>query len=319
MNTTCCPYADGADEIAPRANHEIAAFASSKDLTQSIHHLVSSGLLSPAQVPTFDGSSASQHKLSQIFQSQPSVYSAATSQAIKFGTKELDEIFPYGAFSCGAIHECCCERPPIGLLSLLVGNFVKEQQANKAAPKFILWIGKKIWPTPYILSKTGCLAQHGRYQNCLFIDPPNNASTLWAINFALQSPTVGAVVAFQDKLSLQLSRKLSLSARKGGAICFLLRPEHIKTGLFSSRSRWLIAPSPSPSQHPRFQLELTQCKGFQPKQRSWIIELVEDNSYASAKSTLSVRIPPTLADSKNSKAPQLSTAAPPYLKANAAA
>jgi len=191
---------------------------------------------------------------------------------------------------CGSIHEFSFDIstlkssrriPPFTLITYFLSR-VCSQKPGKA---LIVWIGKDLWPTPYLLQKANAL------ENSIFINPPNEKLRLWAIETALRSPAVAGVVADGKNFRFSLTRRFALAATKSQAVGFFMRPLEELLSPSASFSKWKISSSYSDSSHPWFQLELVTIKGEEPPQKKWTIEL----SYGVNNEALSFCIPPSLA------------------------
>ena len=152
-------------------------------------------------------------------------------------------------------------RPPLLLFIDLV------HCALAARPeRFVLWIGRRI--RPYAVSMTRSTSTLPRsptsiLSRSLFIDPPDDAARLWAIDLALRSPAAGVVVADGRGFDMAQSRRLQLAAKSGGALALLAKPPWDAAKPSAASSRWLISPAPSPSKSIRFNVQLVRCKGAQ--------------------------------------------------------
>jgi hypothetical protein len=113
-------------------------------------------------------------------------------------------------------------------------------------------------------------------QRSIFVDPPDNASRLWAIDQAFRSRAVAVAIADGTGVNMQHSRRLQLAAEAGGSLCLLARPVKELDVLSASATRWLVRPMPSPVFKPRWIVELLRCRGRLPAshaQRRWALEL----------------------------------------------
>jgi hypothetical protein len=103
----------------------------------------------------------------------------------------------------------------------------------------------------------------------LFINPPDLASRLWAIDVALRSPAVAMVIADGSRVDMAASRRLQLAAEASVAMALLARPAHELECLSAAATRWLVRPQPHIALHvtsarPRWSVELLRCKGVRP-------------------------------------------------------
>lgn len=158
---------------------------------------------------------------------------------------------------------------PLSLLAALSGSALAvrgktrgKTTNRKTQGSIILWIGRESWPTPFALtsaiystviaplSAKGFLREPKEreawvlnlLEQNIFLDPPDNAARLWAIETALRSESVILVVSTLQQLSLRVGRRLVFAARHGGGIGFLVRPPQELRAPSASLSKWLVAP-----------------------------------------------------------------------------
>lgn len=187
--------------------------------------------------------------------------------------------------------------------------------AAGAAAGWVCWIGSRVWPYPRALipreqvssfetasaSSTAegeraaegdrtAASRPGRRTGAsvvpvspdllarsLFIDPPDDAVRLWAIDLALRCPALAAVVADGRGLTMPASRRLQLAAEKsasgvgGGPLVLLARPPSERGVPSVAGTRWLVereAGSPpwgetasETTANPRWCVEVLRWKG----------------------------------------------------------
>ena len=221
-------------------------------------------------------------------------------EVIPFNVQEIDGALSVGGLACGALHEfyykdpSCSVGTSIAIPTLLARNAINAYYASptsawdKAAsgtpPFFIAWIGRRSWPTPFSLPQR-------LLSSCLFIDPPNEKLTLWAIETALRSPLIKLVIADSPRLPLKTTRRLSLRAHANGTTALLLRSLQDLSMPSSSTTKWVLSPRPSYDLHPTWTLTLERSKGGAVPHSSWAISL--ENDYED-RETLSLRILPRM-------------------------
>lgn len=152
----------------------------------------------------------------------------------------------------------------------------------------VAWIGRRCWPNPRALvSGSGGGADHALLARSLFVDPPDRASRLWAIDLALRSSAIAAVVADGSGFDMASTRRLQLAARDaagregagraggvGGGFCLLLRPAADRKALSAAQTRWLVRPA------------LAEGVGGEGgRSARWMIELLRRKGPASAASS----------------------------------
>jgi protein ImuA len=195
----------------------------------------------------------------------------AASRLASLGLEALDCALPWGGLPSGCLHEIAAGAAEDGaaaaFAALLLGRLSAAGRRST-----ILW----------------CAAGDGLYgpglaaygldcRRLVFVRGRRDADLLWAMEEALRSGAVGAVLGEIHDADLTASRRLQLAAEAGGAAALLLRPPEAKPGPSPAFTAWRIASAPSAapsSGHgvgaPRWSVELTRCRGAVP--RRWLLE-----------------------------------------------
>lgn len=181
------------------------------------------------------------------------------------------------ALTPGAVHEWIgpCEpsadragraHPPL----LPLCHFALEQWSRGT---WAVWIGRDCWP------HAGTLATSARARpfinRWLFVDAARPIDRVWAAELCLRCPSVSVVIADASRMLVNESRRLQLAAKSGSALALLARPPSEIGELSCAASRWLVRREPSPTDRPRWTVELLRCKGVQPapeRSRVWTLE-----------------------------------------------
>ena len=208
-----------------------------------------------------------------------------------FNIDKIDAALSTGGLKYGAVHEWFsgtvreAYSPLIIPVCLIAGNF-----KSGAAPSggYIFWIGRKAWPSPFLLEQAG----GGDFlSRCVFLDPADDKSLLWAIETALRCGAVSCVVAALKTLRFSTSRRFELAARNGNTLGFLLRSERGLKDNSAAATRWLVRPQPSPDSNPRFELGLLRQKGSGAAPLYWTVEFYTDED---GHKKVSLRIPSSM-------------------------
>lgn len=155
--------------------------------------------------------------------------------------------------------------PPVRILA----HYARH--AVRASTGAALWIGASCWPYPRAL--IGSAANGALFQRSLFVDIPDRAQRVWAIDLALRSAAVSCVVADGSGLTMSESRRLQLAAAAGGALVMLARPPWEARELSAAHTRWLVSTHPSADASPRWTLELLRRKGTRPTEDArWSVQ-----------------------------------------------
>jgi hypothetical protein len=235
------------------------------------------------------------------------------SPALSFNVSEIDTQLPSGGLACGAIHELFYQDPtntfylPSYLPSFFVARAIDSYHSMSSYswnrsdthtfPFFIVWIGKRSWPTPFSIPSRFL-------SSCIFIDPPTDRLTLWSIETALRSPAVKLVVSECPRISLSLSRRFALAAKSHNTTALLLRYHKDINQPSSSTTKWLIAPTPSHYSFPLWRLSLEKIKGGAPSITSWIVGLTSDYE---GREEISLRVFSPMVDRCHQEEPMLET------------
>lgn len=189
-----------------------------------------------------------------------------------------------------ALHEVFLseiESTPYVPASFIIAGITRALHANTSShttpKKITVWIGRDRWPTPYALPED--LRAHA-----YFLQPRTEKQFLWALDAALRSPAVGAVVTHYDRLPFTLSQRFALATRTSGAIGIFTRPQHALTAPSAAPFRWQITPLPVASDElappVRWKVTLLKAKQALPQNNTWIVDYEDE--------TFSLRVPSTM-------------------------
>lgn len=231
-------------------------------------------------------------------------------QVIPFGITCIDSALPSGGLARGALHEFLYNDPlePRALACTIPALIAFNAHADCASRSHrsqwnspqgslqhyaslprTLWIGKRAWPTPPALA--GLTASHKTlaesfFEHSLFIDPPNDAATLWAIDLALRSHAIDLIVAACPSITRTTTQRLSIAAKKYGTTAILLRSHSDYAAASCAASRWSIAPTPSTKNAPAWRLSLAKLRGGLLIHGEWIVSMHAPDLFHSNNQTL---------------------------------
>ncbi|MCA9296597.1 MAG: hypothetical protein KC983_08765, partial [Phycisphaerales bacterium] len=96
----------------------------------------------------------------------------------------------------------------------------------------------------------------------IFIQPGNDAERLWAIDLAVRTSSVAAVIADGRGFGLRETRRLQLASERAAAPILLARPPEEASHLSAASIRWVVSAVPSVGhQHrPRWRISLRRAK-----------------------------------------------------------
>lgn len=93
--------------------------------------------------------------------------------------------------------------------------------------------------------------------NTMAIRPTSEADELWAIDQALRTPDVAAVLAWPAKLDGFTFRRLQLAAESSGAVGLLVRPRRAQSEPTWATARLLVSPLPTRTEQEEHELPTT--------------------------------------------------------------
>ena len=237
--------------------------------------------------------------------------SQAPSSSIPFGLPPIDSSLPCNGLQRGALHEFFYNDPlePYAVAStspaLLAYNshasllscahhsaWQQQRQSSHIRPALprILWIGKRSWPSPPALAALSSLNNshsHSLFEHSIFIDPQNDASTLWAIDLALRSCAIDLVIAACPPISRTTTQRLSLAAQKYGTTALLLRTYNSYTTPSCAASRWVVTPTPTTHSAPSWKLSLTKLRGGLLVRGEWLVHINPPDLFTAPQQLLS--------------------------------
>jgi protein ImuA len=196
---------------------------------------------------------------------------------LPFGLAAVDRILPGGGLARGCLHELCGapdRAVAAGFAAALLGRLAADGHA--------LWIGPRDDLYAPGLSTLGLPPER-----LIVVRAGARDARLWALEEALRSPGLTAVLAEVDRLTLTQSRRLQLAAEAKGVTAFLLRPlsacdaPSAAMGATPSAApiaaptaamtRWRITSLPAEAatddassrawRPPRWRVELVRCRG----------------------------------------------------------
>jgi hypothetical protein len=207
---------------------------------------------------------------------------------VPLGLQGVDEAIG-GGLAIGAVHEwlglsepeATSWLPPITLLHHVLKRVLMPRDASgensRGLPTGLLvWIGERCRPYPPATARWLGAAAASR---CVFVRAGSVDERVWAMDLALRSEAVAAVIADAHGVRMPESRRLQLAAagtRESGTrpIALLVRPAQEQSELSAARTRWLV--SPRVSESVSWTLELLRCKGVRPigeEARQWAVQM----------------------------------------------
>jgi protein ImuA len=115
----------------------------------------------------------------------------------------------------------------------------------------------------------------------LLVEARTATDAAWALEEALKSRSLSAVLGQVEEIAPLAARRLGLAAKEAHRPCLLLS-SHAVSALPGTQTRWRVAAHPSEGASfdreapgpPSFRLTLERCRGHPPQ--SWTIEFSDD-------------------------------------------
>jgi len=178
---------------------------------------------------------------------------------LSLGLAAVDRVLPGGGLARGCLHELCGapdRAAAAGFTAALLGRLAADGHA--------LWIGPR--DDLYV---PGLAAQGLSPERLIVVRAGPRDARLWALEEALRSPGLTAVLAEVDRLTLTQSRRLQLAAEAKGVTAFLLRPLAACDAPSAAVTRWRITPLSAAAtddasrawRSPCWRVELVRCRG----------------------------------------------------------
>ncbi len=159
----------------------------------------------------------------------------------------------------GVVHEVFADvGGGIGIYAaagLAISSIPHNREVPTRAAPLVAWIGRRIWPYPGVLWRSGLLGRS------LFVSANDARSRLWAVELAMRSGAVAAVVADGSGFSMTATRRLQLIARDHPPLLILPRSPKDTGQSSACGMRWRVTPVPTSDHRPCWRVELTRCKG----------------------------------------------------------
>jgi protein ImuA len=203
-------------------------------------------------------------------------------RAVPLGLPEIDALLPEGGLLTGALHEVEAGPTPSGRVAPHDGAALAFTSflLGRLGPGTILWCRQ---PTgifdapPY----APALAQWFDPARLLMVTARREEDLFWAMEEALRTPGIVAVVGETRATDPTAGRRLSLAAEKSGVPALLLRTEPAPPQSICT-TRWRVASAPSPEVHgiemlgaARWQVELRRNRFGKPsveEMPAWLLE-----------------------------------------------
>ena len=211
-------------------------------------------------------------------------------ESLPLGIQEIDDLLPHGGLPFGHTHEWCAvdsdgkNYPPLTIIAAMLGRAYNNPLNRE---RYVLWLGEKLWPTPYLLSQCGgdLLIEQSR-----FISLSKKDTRAWALVQSLSSSAVLAVVGAVQDIPLSYSKKLAYAAARGSTLGIFIKDHEGISKPSASLTKWCVT-SQITSPHEEvssWSLSLLHHKGSSLNKKNWTITA----SHGTAYETISLALSP---------------------------
>ena len=249
---------------------------------------------------------------------RPETRTAAPAALLSTGLPSIDDYLRAAAVPLGAVHEIAGQAGDEEQGAAGAGFLALSLKAS-AATGWIVWVTQKS-----DLYAPGLAAFGFDLRRLILVTTRRDAEVCWALEEALRSRSLSAVVGEVGSLALHATRRLQLAAEQAGTPCFLLRRWRTRELAIQHRAqpiaavtRWRIAPRVHPSVPDQknttlpelgpahWRLDLWRCRNAAAA--SWIMEF--DHADQQRVAAFPVPVAAALADRSISEAPAAQPAA----------
>ncbi|MCA9157471.1 MAG: hypothetical protein KDA72_04045 [Planctomycetales bacterium] len=148
------------------------------------------------------------------------------------GCAALDDLLPRGGYAAGCVVEYLRATPACGASTLA---WAAAAAAMQATDGFLVVVDTQhnIYPPP--------LASHGiDLAKVIFVRPESQGDAIWAVDQALRTSAVAAVVAEFERIDDRSARRLQLAAESGQSLALLLRGWQARQQPTWAEVQWLV-------------------------------------------------------------------------------
>lgn len=148
------------------------------------------------------------------------------------GCDAMDALLPRGGYAAGSIVEYLRSTPACGASTLAWAAAAAAMQTTSG---FLVVVDTlhSIYPPPLLC--------HGiDLAKVIFVRPQSQADALWAVDQALRTMSVAAVVAELERIDDRSARRLQLAAESGQSLALLLRGWQARQQPSWADVQWLV-------------------------------------------------------------------------------
>ncbi len=174
------------------------------------------------------------------------------------GCAEADHCLPHGGYDAGTIVEYLQSSTQCGAISLAL---IAAREALHSTDRACLFVD---WQQQFYPPAASALGID--LKRLIIVRPQTLAERLWAIDQALRSSAIVAVIAEIEHIDDRSARRLQLAAERGGGVGLLVRGEAARHQPSWAEIQWLVQATPAQkiTAHRQLALELMRVRGGRP-------------------------------------------------------
>lgn len=169
------------------------------------------------------------------------------------GCREMDGCLPSGGYEGGTVVEYLQTSSASGATSLALSA---AREALAATDRFCVLVD---WSQQFYPPAAAAMGID--LKRLVIVRPRTLAERLWAIDQALRSPAIVAVIAEIEQMDDRAARRLQLAAERGGGLGLLVRRAAARQHPSWAEVQWLVRPLAQASAHRQLNLELVRARG----------------------------------------------------------
>ncbi len=159
---------------------------------------------------------------------------AVATRPTSCGCEAMDRCLPEGGYSPGTVVEYLRAMPGSGASVLALHA---AASAMRSTGGFVVIVDTQHTLYPPAWASCGI-----DLERVVLVRPQSDGDALWAIDQALRTPAVAAVIADVERIDDRSARRLQLAAERGGGLALLIRPISARRGPSWSEVQWVVRP-----------------------------------------------------------------------------
>lgn len=184
-----------------------------------------------------------------------------SSRLFSSGCSEIDRCLPNGGYDSGTVVEYLQGCSGSGATTLALS--VAREALRVATDRFCVLVD---WRQQFYPPAAAALGID--LKRLVIVRPGSLAERLWAIDQALRSPAIVAVIAEVEHMDDRSARRLQLAAERGGGLGLLVRGVSSQQHPSWAEVQWRVRPlTANRSAHRQLELELVRARGGRPGAR----------------------------------------------------